>query len=147
MLLNLYKVADSDNVMNKVKTDLKQLQVNLKRDFDLNSPSLIILNDETFNCTDYNYCEIPELNHSYFINGIDNIGKQLYRLDCSCDVLETFKSEILNSQARFYRNVRPGDYVNGQLETSTKETITLYDSNVTLSDSENIILTTAGIKE
>lgn len=142
MILNFYTTDDADNVINKQLGIETGINVVLKKDFDIKSPTFVVVNTDTFNCLDFNYCALPELNRFYYIDGIDSLGNNRYKVSCSTDVLETYKQDILNSDARFYRGIQAGDYVDGDLITTTKNTISLFDSNVTLDDTVSKIMIT-----
>lgn len=142
MILNLYRVNDGDNTINKVKTDLKSINVNLRKDFDLQNPIFIINDTDSIGVTAFNYCELPELNRFYFINYIEGVNANLFKLNCSTDLLETFKNDVLNSHAKFYRKIKVGDYQNGSIDLGVKSSITKIESNVTLPPVNTMLLTT-----
>ena len=148
MELKLYTVNDGKNVINKSMTLKTTMEINLKRDVDIINPRLILIlipNLPT-GFSGINYAEIPELNRFYFVDSITNISATLCQLDLSCDVLETYKADILASNARFYRNLKAGDYFDTALESSHITTVAKYASNKGISDSETLIMTTVGAK-
>lgn len=144
MILNLYKTNDSDNVINKTITNKLTISINLKRDVDIISPRLIIRDSASININAFNYCQIEELNRFYFIRSINNMGGNLWEVICECDVLETYKSDILASNARYYRNIKTGDYVQGNIDISALKTITKHVSSKGFEDGTAIIMTTIG---
>ena len=144
MDLNLYVVNDSDNVINKTMTDKVTININLKRDVDISSPSLVLLDGLGVNYSDFNYAEIPELGRFYFINNIQRLNHKMIQVDLVCDVLETYKSDVLNSKARFNRAIKTGDYFIGQVDQSYIKTVSIHNSNVTLGDDSSMILTSVG---
>lgn len=144
MDLKLYVVEDGDNVLNKTLSDELIIQINLKRDVNLFTPSLIIRDSSEIDINRFNYCVIPVLNRNYFIRTINNIGNDLWRLDCECDVLETYKSDVLASKARFNRAIKTGDYFMANIDQSVIKTITKHESNVTIGDESSMILTSVG---
>lgn len=144
MNLNLFKTDDSDNVINKTLTNKLNITINLKRDVDIISPHLIIRNTQAININAFNYCQIEELNRFYFIRSINNMGGNLWEVICECDVLETYKTDIISSRARYYRNLKTGDYVQGNIDISTLKTITKHNSTKGLEDGTAIIMTTIG---
>lgn len=146
MELKLYAVNDGDNVINKVMTLKTTMQINLKRDVDIINPRLILIPNLPTGFTGINYAEIPLLNRFYYIDSITNISGELWQLDLSCDVLETYKADILASKARLYRNLKAGDYFNTALESSHLTTVAKYASNKGISDNETLIMTTVGAK-
>ena len=146
MELKLYAVNDGKNVINKTMTLKTTMEINLKRDVDIINPRLILIPNLPTGFSGINYAEIPELNRFYFVDSITNISGTLWQLDLSCDVLETYKADILASKARFYRNLKAGDYFDTALESSHITTVAKYTSNKGISDSETLIMTTVGAK-
>ena len=146
MELKLYAVNDGENVINKTMTLKTTMEINLKRDLDIINPRLILIPNLPTGFSDINYAEIPALNRFYFVDSITNISATLWQLDLSCDVLETYKADILASKARLYRNLKAGDYFDTALESSHITTVAKYVSNKGISDSETIIMTTVGAK-
>lgn len=144
MILNLYKTNDSDNVINKTITNKLTININLKRDIDVISPRLIIRDTQAININAFNYCQIEELNRFYFIRSINNMGGNLWEVICECDVLETYKAYIISSRARYYRNIRNGDYYQGTIDTSSLKTISKHISNKGFEEGTALILTTIG---
>ena len=144
MELNLYVVNDSDNVINKTMTDKVTININLKRDVDISSPSLILLDGQGVNYSDFNYAEIPELGRFYFVNNVQRLNHKMIQVDLVCDVLETYKSDVLASKARFNRAIKTGDYYNANVDQSTIKTITKHESNVSIADQSSMILTSVG---
>ena len=146
MELKLYAVNDGDNVINKTMTLKTTMEINLKRDVDVINPRLILIPNLPTGFTGINYAEIPLLNRFYYVDSITNISATLWQLDLSCDVLETYKADILASKARLYRNLKAGDYFNTALESSHLTTVAKYNSNKGISDNETLIMTTVGAK-
>lgn len=144
MNLNLFKTNDSDNVINKTLTNKLNITINIKRDVDIISPRLIIRDTQAININAFNYCQIEELNRFYFIRSINNMGGNLWEVICECDVLETYKADIMASNARYYRNLKTGDYVQGNIDFSTLKTITKHVSSKGFEDGTAIIMTTIG---
>ena len=146
MELKLYAVNDGKNVINKTMTLKTTMEINLRRDVDIINPSLILIPNLPTGFSGINYAEIPELNRFYFVDSIINISSTLWQLELSCDVLETYKADILASKARFYRNLKAGDYFDTAIESSHISTVAKYLSNKGISDSETLILTSIGAK-
>lgn len=144
MEIIFYKVSDSDNTINKTLLSPKTEKITLRKRVDILNPQLLLKFDETI--FDYNYCYIPELERYYFMRSIDSVNNQVWKVELEIDVLETYKSTILSSNAAFRKQVEAGDYGNIQLETTGKETITEYESNVTLVEGTTNILSVMGVK-
>ncbi|MGT0185444.1 hypothetical protein, partial [Salmonella enterica] len=120
--------------------------INLKRDVDIINPRLILIPNLPTGFSGINYAEIPLLNRFYFVDSITNISSTLWQLDLSCDVLETYKADILASKARLYRNLKAGDYFNTALESSHLTTVAKYAGTKGISEGESLILTSVGVK-
>lgn len=146
MELKLYSVSDADNIIGKSMTLKTSMEINLKRDVDISAPSLILLTNSPTGFDGINYAEIPLLGRFYFVVDISNISANRWQLDLNCDVLETYKDDIKASNARLYRNMKNGDYLNTGIDSSYATTIAKYSSNKSISDKETLILTSVGEK-
>ena len=146
MELKLYAVNDGENVINKTMTLKTTMEINLKRDVDIINPRLILIPNLPTGFSSINYAEIPLLNRFYFVDSITNISGTIWQLDLSCDVLETYKADILASKARLYRNLKAGDYFDTALESSHITTVAKYPSTKGISDTETLIFTSIGSK-
>lgn len=144
MELKLFSTDSARNVIGKVLTNELSLNINLRRDFDISSPTLRLQIPAQNNALNFNYCQIVELNRFYFIETVNSVNADIWEFVCSCDVLETYKNEILSSNARLRRNVRTGDYLSANLESNTNATITLYESDKGFSGEPTMILSTVG---
>lgn len=147
MILKLYQVTDGDNVMNKTLSDTPlTLNIRLKRDTDIINPMLILSAIDGVDYNNYNYAKIEELNRFYFIDNATNLNNKRWQLNLSCDVIETYKDEILLSHAKFKRSIRAGDYINtADFDTSIIESIEVFKSDIILDGIESVILTTIGV--
>lgn len=147
MILKLYQVTDGDNVMNKTLSDTPlTLTIRLKRDTDIINPMLILSAIDGVDYNNYNYARIEELNRFYFIDNVTNLNNKRWQLNLSCDVIETYKDEILLSRAKFKRSIRSGDYINtADFDTSIIESIEVFKSDIILDGKESVILTTIGV--
>lgn len=146
MELFLHNNVDSDVVINKNIGQGFKIDINLKADTDIINPIIVLQSLPDVDYQDYNYAHIPELKRFYFINKINSINAKLWRLELQSDVIESFKADILSSNARLRRNIRNGDYFNAHVDSSIVKTVSTYPSDVTLNDSDSsIILTTVGV--
>ena len=91
MELILYRTLDNANVINKVLTDPVTVNITLKNDVNIINPEIVLSGD----FRGYNYAHIPELNRFYFIESFEQINLRFGKLFMSCDVLETYKADIL----------------------------------------------------
>lgn len=144
MLLTLYSTKSDSNVINKTLENALNIDITVRNNFDVINPELLLSKITGVNFQDYNYCHIPELNRYYFITSINAVNGDIYRLECECDVLESYKADILLSNARFTRKIKNGDYVKGNLDFKINADIVKYESDKGFSGGKTLILTTVG---
>ena len=144
MELNLYKCSDGDNVINKTLTEKLTINIMLKRDVNITAPQIILMNDNGAFFNQYNYAEIPELGRFYFIDSVTSLNNKMESLALRCDVLETYKADVLASKARFMRGLKTGDYIAANIDYSVIKTITKIESNSGFTGNPTMILTSVG---
>ena len=144
MELNLYKCSDGDNVINKTLTEKLTINITLKRDVNITAPQIILMNDNGAFFNQYNYAEIPELGRFYFIDSVTSLNNKMESLALRCDVLETYKADVLASKARFMRGLKTGDYIAANIDYSVIKTITKIESNSGFTGNTTMILTSVG---
>lgn len=98
MILSLYKITDGENVINKTLSAPLEITINLKADVDIISPVLKLMDLSNQDYTDYNYAHITELDRYYLVTDARRVNNKLIQLDLHCDVLETYKADILASK-------------------------------------------------
>lgn len=146
MKLFLYNVVDGDNVINKTLINPLEIDIRLSNDVDVVNPQIRLRNITGVNFENFNYAHIDVLGRYYFIEKIGRVSKTDNWIYLSCDVLETYKTDILNSKARVKRNIRNGDFYDGSMDFSIDTSVLLYNSDKGLPDGEHTtILTTIGI--
>ena len=145
MELILYRTNDADNVINKTLSNKLSIDIALKRSANITSPQIMLEELLGIDFNDFNYAHIPDLNRYYFINQITSINNTVWQFDLNCDVLETYKNDILNSLARFRRNIKDGDYLNTSIDHNIFNTVTKFNSDVTIEDDKNLIMITVGV--
>lgn len=138
--LILYSINDGDNVINKNLVNGVTIPIHLKQGFDIVNPDIVLNGDYR----GFNYAHIPSLNRYYFINNVEQLNLRLVKLNMTCDVLETYKADILNSNARFKRNIKTGDFENISIDYSNKTTSVKYISNGTPLQGETMIIAVLG---
>lgn len=147
--LKLYKIKDGENVLNKDLTSSNveslELQIVLKADTDVITPTILLTQSGDTDYSSYNYASIDVLKRLYFITQVERVNNRMVKLSLKCDVITTYKDDILASNARFLRGIKDGDYVSGDLDVSVKREITTHVSNVTLVEGEtDMVLSTLG---
>lgn len=96
MDITLYKNNSPNNFITKVIANSASFTGTLRQNSSVIDPVIII---EAQNLSTYNYMYIPEFSRFYFINNIESIRNNLWRLTCHVDVLMTYRSQILDHQA------------------------------------------------
>lgn len=134
MILTLYKTESAPNVIGKELTDSLSITINLKASTNVIDPEILLSPRPAVDYFVYNYAHIDSLNRYYFIDSVEVLNGNITRLVLRCDVLETYKDSVLNSNCRYKRKVQAGDYFVEGLNESDKAVITTYLSDVTIQD-------------
>ena len=134
MILTLYKTESAPNVIGKELTDSLSITINLKASTNVIDPEILLSARPAVDYFVYNYAHIDSLNRYYFIDSVEVLSGNITRLMLRCDVLETYKDSVLNSNCRYKRKVQVGDYFVEGLNESDKAVITTYLSDVTIQD-------------
>ena len=140
MQLILYKTNDANRVINKTLLTPKSLTINLKRDTDIIRP-IILLSKTDIDFKQYNYAKIVELNRYYFISHIESVNNLIDKLYLECDVLETYKQDIINSVSTYTADAKTGDnnIVSASSDINIKDKLL---SDITLDNDSSIVITT-----
>lgn len=144
MILILYSNESGSGTINKTLSNELNLNVSVRSDFDVINPQFKLAEIDGVDFTTYNYCYLPELGRYYFIDNKTLVNRKVTLFECSCDVLETYKQNILSSNARFYRNIKSGDYIEGVFDRSSQASVNIHQSDVSLAGEHTLVLTTIG---
>lgn len=93
----LYVNESPREKIGKILSAEKVFDCLLKEDTSVLDPVLILESDTTLSGYNYMYCE--DFHRYYFINNIESIGNNLWRITAHVDVLETYKTQILANNA------------------------------------------------
>ena len=141
MLLTFYNMKDKNNVINKEKEKISEINIRLKHNDSILEPLIIITrNNFPINC---NYCHIDVLNRYYFINSKKELSNNLIELHLEVDELETYKDEILNADSIITMKSTPS-YFNSSVATDSRSEIETYYSDIELENTNTILLSTIG---
>lgn len=97
----LYINNSDDRYVSKSLGSKKSIDVTLKADTDIISPTLILSSIDDFT---YNYLYIPTFKRYYYITNITSIRNNLMSISCKVDVLMSFKSSIKDSSGVIERS-------------------------------------------
>ena len=97
-MIQFFQITTGYNVIGKTtnKKAMCTIDTPLKQDTNRLNPTILIYSDLSLEIM--NYCYIDEFNRYYFIDKIEQVRKNLYRIHCKVDVLESYKLEILNAK-------------------------------------------------
>ena len=95
MQIKLYNNANVKNSINKVLQNELVLTGTLKEPCSILSPQIKVIKQDDILLK--NYCYIEKFKRYYFIENITIENNNFLTLDLSVDVLESFKTDILNS--------------------------------------------------
>ena len=117
MNITFYKNYSEKEKIGKSLSSGLTLSGNLRDECSITSPSILV---EATSLVDYNYCYIPEFKRYYFISDIVSVRNNLWRVSLKCDVLESFKSDILKlscivdkqQNQSYNNNIDDGSYIN-----------------------------------
>lgn len=132
---------DIDEPLNKVFKTLEggfSLDIKLKNVSDVNSFQVVLSNDKPV----FNYVHFVELGY-YFVSRVEVINNRLNRYYLEVDVLMTYSDLILNSESKFRRSIREGDYLDVGLIRSVTSVNSKYPSDYVPVE-ESILLVTVG---
>ena len=117
MQIKFYYNSSEKNKIGKSLSKELTMNGNLRDECSVISPTILV---EHSNLSDYNYVYIPEFKRYYFITEMTIVRNNLWRISLKVDVLESFKSDILNlscivdkQQNQSYNNyIDDGSYIN-----------------------------------
>lgn len=132
----------------KSLSDSLSLSGALRGESSVINPSFLI---EHSNPSGFNYCYISDFDRYYFIDNIISVRTNIWRIDCSVDVLMSYSTEILNLEV-IVSDLSIGEseastYMQGsqwQSTVKTKTDVITFPSGL-LDDGEYILITSGGI--
>ena len=142
MLLQLYNTNSETNRINKVLTDKTEFNVKFKEESSVINP-VLLLKSETY--LNFNYAYIPKFQRYYFVDDISVFPNRIYLLTLRCDVLTSFKDDILKSYARIIEQTNTNAYYDGNLKSEVRKEVDTYMSNVSFDlTADSVVLVTIG---
>lgn len=98
MILKIYKNKSPDNKIGKDLELLEEYDGNLNNEVSMMDIKFTLQNIGLKNIKKMNYIFVVELGRYYFITNVNLISQSTIEIECKCDVLESFKSEILENE-------------------------------------------------
>lgn len=147
--IKLYKNSAEPNKVDKTAelSTVGTISGVLRQECSLINPEIIIQYDKP---PDFNYCYIANFGRYYYVENIVSMRQNLWRVRLRCDVLMTYKTQILNLTARIARQQYTYSYrqIDSEIPFTNDPEITVQDipNSVNLGKPhyENILLTVVG---
>lgn len=144
--IKLYKNSAEPNKVDKTAelSTVGTISGVLRQECSLINPEIIIQYDKP---PDFNYCYIENFGRYYYVENIVSMRQNLWRVRLRCDVLMTYKTQILNLNARIARQQYTYSYrqIDSEIPFTNDPEITVQDipNNLNLGKPhyENILLT------
>lgn len=144
--INLYKNSAEPNKVDKTGelSTVGTISGVLRQECSLINPEIIIQYDKP---PDFNYCYIANFGRYYYVENIVSMRSNLWRVRLRCDVLMTYKTQILNLTARIARQQYTYSYrqIDSEIPFTNDPEITVEDIpnglNLGTPGDENILLT------
>ena len=144
MEIKLYITEDSDTVMNKDLTLIATFDIQMRDTQNVSAPILILGEIAGVDLKTVNYAYIDEFKRYYFIRTITVGQNNIYTLAMECDVIETYREDILNSSALISRRVAAGDYGDMAVSSEVRKEVEVFKSSRGFNENKTIILSTVG---
>ena len=141
MLMKLYTTKTPNNEIGKVLENETENNIKFKSQADRTKPVVVLMSETMI---DFNYAYIPDFNRYYFVENIEVTPNKIYNISLRCDVLESFKNDILESSGFVNQQTTPNKYYNSDYQTEIKKEVDVIKSNVTLDTTKSTILVTIG---
>lgn len=142
MEILLYKTTDANNDLNKTISDKLTLVGALRDSSSIVAPSILIQS----NPIGYNYAYISEFGRYYYIKNITAFRKNAWLIDLKCDVLMSFKDEILEMSGIVSRLTNGDEYAPRDIKTRCLETHRkiVFENTPFTSDGTYVLVTQGG---
>ena len=144
MEIHLYQTEDPDTTINKDLDLISVIEIELKDPNNVTSPSIILEEIPDVDLKTINYAYLPEFMRYYFVRHLNVGPNNVYQLMLECDVLETFKADILNSSAEITRSIQTDDYGDIVASAEVRKEVDIFESNESLTNETSIVFSTIG---
>lgn len=143
MNVKLYINVSNNNVLNKKITLISEDNILLKDNVDVYKPIIKIKKSLLNNC---NYVYIEDFKRYYYITNKKSINTDVMELSLKCDVLMSFKNDILNSKGLIIKSENLiNDYINSDIYVNdVREKTRVINFKNGFNDTPEFILITAG---
>lgn len=142
MKLTLYHTDDKPNTINKTIEQITEIEIQLRSGTDLYKLQLLLAKRNEIDYSKINYAKM--LDSYYFASYEEMKNGYLVNFDLKKDVLETYKNDILNSDADIIEKSEPSN--NANIRTSKEVESFKLSSSVVLPKTQSIILVSVASK-
>ena len=135
--LELYKVTNQPNELTKTLNNAVVVNGSFRGEIY----SMDVIVEIESNTYDFNYVHIPSLNKYYFLQNLVHVNAKIIRMQLHCDVLMTYKDDILAS----YGLVIQGGTINpyySSIESESRQTIRRFAFPYKFNNNGNYVLVT-----
>ena len=142
MKIKLYNTSIGNKVINKVLQNDIEYALKFKDNTDLKTPMIVLKSDDLILS---NYAYIEKFERYYFIERIELYPNNIYNIYLRCDVLETYKDELLKCDGYISKQTEKiNSYYDSGYKNELRKEVDIYKSDIELSDSETTVLSTIG---
>lgn len=143
MQIKLYNTTDDNIKVNKTLSDEVVYNIKIKAETSIIEPTIIL---QTENYITSNYAYIEHFNRYYYIENIVIFPNNIYNISLRCDVLMSYKDDILNSYAYIEQQTNVNEYYNSDYQSEVRKEVDIYKSNVILEEGkENVLVAIGGV--
>lgn len=135
--LELYKVLNQPNELTKTLNNAVVVEGAFRSEID----SMDVIVEIESSTYEFNYVHIPSLNKYYFLQNLVHVNQKIIRMLLHCDVLMTYKTDILAS----YGLVTQGGTINpyySSIDSDSRQTIRRTNFPYTFNNTGNYVLVT-----
>lgn len=145
MIIDFYLMSEDRNKIGKTLTVLKTINAESNvKDLSLIDTVLFLSTMSVDEIKNYNYLYIHELNRYYFIENVSVTITGLYKVQLHCDLLETYKNDILDSFALINQSGNNNKYYDGGYLSQSNYDVDIYKSNKVFNSAKTLVITTLG---
>lgn len=141
MISKLYYNENSVNTINKNVVFIKDIDIKFKNEVNIYNPRIILRYDDLI---DFNYIYIDKFKRYYLVEDVQVFPNKIYHITLKCDVLMSFKDDILNSYGNITSQTNYNDYYNFNYSSEVRKESNIYNSDVILDEVKSTILCTIG---
>lgn len=135
--MELYKVLNQTNELNKTLNNPIAINGVFRSEID----SINVVVEVEINSIDFNYVYIKTLGKYYFLENLTHVNSKIVRLYLHCDVLMTYKDDIMASYGRITQGGNINPYYSS-IESESRQVIRRVSFPYTFNSNGNYVLVT-----